>query len=126
MDQFSPEQPSISAQEMEAVAAEVKRHQENPEHRTLTGEELVKKSIQTYTGAQPSAGAPSDDLPEYASNASPRVKEEVEHLLGLVLHKGILAANSEASRSNPFVLDAFHDALTGKLYPELQKRGIVD
>jgi hypothetical protein len=126
MDQFSPEQQPIPPQEIEAVAAEVKRHQENPEHRTLTGEELVKRSIQTYTGVQSSAGTPSDDLPTYAEGASSRAKQEIEHLLGLVFEKGILAANAEASRSNPFVLDAFHDALTGKLYPELQKRGLVD
>ena len=38
---------------------------------------------------------------------------------------GILKAANEAKKSNPFVLDAFHDALTGKLYDEFKRRGLL-
>ena len=47
-------------------------------------------------------------------------------LLDLAFHHGIEKANSEAKKSSPFIVDAFHDALVTKLYPELQKRGIVE
>jgi hypothetical protein len=88
---------------------------------------MVKKAIQSYTqsGSLP-ADASVSDLPDYTESAPAAVKHEIEHLLGIVLEKGIIAANSEAARSSPFILDAFHDALTGKLYPELKKHGIVD
>jgi hypothetical protein len=39
---------------------------------------------------------------------------------------GILKASSEAAKASPFVLDAFHDALAGKLYEELKKRGVLE
>ena len=41
------------------------------------------------------------------------------------MHKGIEKAAAEAKKSNPYVLDAFHDALVEKLYPELQRRGVL-
>jgi hypothetical protein len=46
-------------------------------------------------------------------------------LLDLALRDGLSKALSESEKSPYFVQDAFHDALAGKLYPELQKRGIV-
>ncbi len=64
-------------------------------------------------------------LPDYAANAPAETKLEIEHLLETAFREGIMAANTKAARSSPFVLDAFHDALAGKLYPELKKRGIV-
>jgi hypothetical protein len=41
------------------------------------------------------------------------------------LRKGIGSALTESAKSPYFVQDAFHDALAGKLYPELQKRGMI-
>ena len=38
---------------------------------------------------------------------------------------GLDKANAEAMKSSPFVMDAFHDTLAAKLYPELQRRGIL-
>lgn len=67
-----------------------------------------------------------DPLPAYVSGASPETKLEIEYLLELAFHRGIKKANSEAKKSSPFVMDAFHDALAGKLYDELKKRGIVE
>ena len=53
------------------------------------------------------------------------MKLEIEYLCDMALRKGIATAMSESEKSPYFVQDAFHDALAGKLYPELQKRGIV-
>ena len=53
-------------------------------------------------------------------------KLAVEELLELSLHKGIEQGLKEARKAGPFMLDAFHDALIDKLYPELQKRGVVE
>ena len=64
-------------------------------------------------------------LPDYAQKRRPEVKLEIEYLLDLALQHGIGKAISESEKSPYFVQDAFHDSLAGKLYPELQKRGIV-
>jgi hypothetical protein len=127
-DQLNPDfEHAILESDIDRLTAEVKRVQEQPENRGLRGEEIVKKSIQalppttTHTSQQ-STGP----LPAYASGAPPEVKLEIEHLLDVAFHEGILKANAAAQSHSPFVIDAFHDALTGKLYPELQRRGIVD
>jgi hypothetical protein len=73
----------------------------------------------------PSSAVSSNVLPDYAQNAAPEVKLEIEYLLDLALRDGIGKALAASEKSPYFVQDAFHDALAGKLYPELQKRGIV-
>lgn len=123
--------------DIERLSAEVKLNREHPEMKSLSGQELLKHSLRSMSGTQ--APAPADDdggagsvnvlqnpLPAYAESASPETKLEIEHLLEIAFREGIAKANAEASKSNPFVLDAFHDALAGKLYPELKRRNIVD
>jgi hypothetical protein len=114
--------------DIKQLVAEIQKHQERPETRSLTGPELLKKSIQSMTAAQqpaPPTEPAAGPLPQYAENAPTETKLEIEYLLDMAFHHGIAKANSEAMKSNPFVLDAFHDALVGKLYPELRKRGIL-
>jgi hypothetical protein len=53
------------------------------------------------------------------------VRLEIEYLLDIALQKGVGPALAESAKSPYFVQDAFHDALAGKLYPELQKRGLM-
>lgn len=50
----------------------------------------------------------------------------VNNLISLVGEKGFKAAITEAKMEEPFILDAFHDALVGKLYHELKDRGLVE
>jgi len=45
--------------------------------------------------------------------------------MDVALKQGLEKALAEARKSPYFVQDALHDALAGRLYPELQKRGIV-
>ena len=114
--------------DIKQLVAEIRKHEERPETRSLTGPELLKKSIQSMTAvAQPAQpGEPSSGpLPQYAQSAPAETKLEVEYLLDVAFHHGITKANTEAMKSSPFVVDAFHDALVGKLYLELQKRGIL-
>lgn len=112
---------------MERLAAEVQRHRELPENKALTEHELVKKSIQSISPAQLAENAKqaSGPLPAYATSAPAESKLEIEHLIDVAFHDGLDKANAEAAKSSPFVMDAFHDALAAKLYPELQKRGLL-
>ncbi len=130
------EQPSQEFQhealeaDIKRLAEEIAKRREGPEAGRLTERELVKKTIQALTGAPPAASAPASPqqpsgLPAYLQEAPAEAKLEVEYLLDLAIHHGLEKAAAEAKKSSPFVLDAFHDALANKLYPELQKRGIL-
>lgn len=111
------------------LAREVGKHQEAPETRHLAGEALLKKSIQSFTDTNNGPVVTPTDLqnplPQYVDNASAETKLQVEYLLDIAFHQGILKADREARKANPFVLDAFHDALVKKLYPHMQERGVL-
>jgi len=113
------------------LTEEIGKHRERPEAQSLSGEELVKQSLKSMTGPPPQhkGSAPKEEaagpLPQYAQTAPAGAKLEIEHLLDMAFHAGIEKASAEARKSSPFVLDAFHDALAGRLYPELKRRGIL-
>lgn len=130
-----PEQP-LQEFKIEALEADIKRlsqeiqkHREMPENRILGGQELVKKSIQSMapvpTPPAPPAQQSGGTLPDYAEEAPAESKLEIEYLVDVALHHGIDKANAQAMKSSPFIMDAFHDAMAAKLYPELQRRGIL-
>ena len=96
------------------------------------GKEGVKAVIQEKIGRPGAATAPaatpandSANLPGYLAKESPELKLKVEKLLDLAIHKGLKAAANEAKGMSPIVLDAFHDALTDKLYGELKARELL-
>lgn len=117
------------------LAEEVTKQRERPEMKNAAERELLKEAIRAFpetsrsqaapAPAPPSSRASQSPLPDYAQNAPAEVKLEIEYLLDIALRHGIGKAMGEAKKSPYFVQDAFHDALAGKLYPELQRRGIV-
>ncbi len=120
--------------DIEQLGREVNAQRERPELRDASEQALIKEAIRAFPEitrnpsplpAPPPIPASQNPLPDYAANAPAEVKLEIEYLLDVVLKSGIGKALGEAQRSSPFVQDAFHDALAGKLYPVLQKRGMV-
>jgi hypothetical protein len=121
--------------DIKTLAAEINYQRENPEMKNRAEQELIKEAIRAFPESknQPHAATPAPQvavnpaspLPAYAQTAPPEIKLEIEYLLDIALKKGMGAALTESQKSPAFVQDAFHDALAGKLYPELQKRGIV-
>lgn len=115
--------------DMKQLAKEIGRHRESPETGHLRDEALLKRSVQSFTTASNGPIAPPTDLqnplPQYITESDPEVKIEVEYLLDVAFHQGILKADREARKTNPFVLDAFHDALVKKLYPNLKDQGLL-
>jgi hypothetical protein len=115
--------------DLDRLAGEVAKHRENPEMAGASDQERVRQAIRTITTpapAAPSAAADEDSgLPAYMAGASPAAKLEVEELVRLAFKEGIVKATHAAERSNPFILDAFHDALAGKLHEELTKRKLI-
>ncbi len=100
--------------------------------------EIVKRSVEAYAekvaptastqsvpATAPASAAPSP-LPDYLmKEGAEGAKKEVERLVALVFAEDISTAVKEARKQPPFIQDAFHDALTDKLMPELKRRGIV-
>ena len=149
MDQIS--QPSLEQgleKDIETLSAEIQNRREAITVQNYHERELVKEAIRAFPSFEkkpssavpvpapaPAPAAPQaaqtpaapgmDVLPEYAKSAPAEVKLEIEYLLDLALKDGIGKALAASEKSSYFVQDAFHDALAGKLYPELQKRGIV-
>ena len=128
--------------DMKSLATEVQRSRESAELKNSGERELVKEAIRAFprlnSAERPTAGASvptptpapaqaaaNSPLPDYAQSAPAEVKLEIEYLLGVAFQHGLSKALSESEKSSYFVQDAFHDSLAGKLYPELQKRGMV-
>lgn len=120
------------------LAEQVKNIRELPEMKNATEAEILKEAMKVFprpgSEKQPqvstSASPTSDDvatsvLPAYAQNAAPETKLEIEYLIDVAFQHGVSKALADAKKSSPFVEDAVRDALAGKLYPELQKRGIL-
>lgn len=124
---------------MKTLAAEIHRAQEAKDRKGAEGLDAVKEAIRAFpqldhttadgNGVPVMSGGTANDaaspLPAYAQSAPPEIKLEIEYLLDIALRKGIGPALAESAKSPYFVQDAFHDALAGRLYPELQKRGLV-
>lgn len=62
----------------------------------------------------------------YLDSLDPASVQKVNDLIGQVSERGIAKTIEEAKRQEPFILDAFHDALVDKLHDELKARGIVN
>jgi hypothetical protein len=129
--QPSIEEPKGLESDMSRLKEEILKHKENPELQGTGDREIVRMALRSVSDA-PAPAVPASSstqspyLPSYAESASPAAKLEIEYLVDLALREGIAKANATASKSSPFILDAFHDALSGKLYPELQRRKLVD
>jgi hypothetical protein len=139
-----PEESSFEYKNLEAdmqrLADQIRLERQRPVTEMRSERQIVKEAIRVFPNLQgnqnkipapaaqtaPQTDASQDPLPDYAKDAPAAVKLEIEYLCDVALRKGIATAMSESERSPYFVQDAFHDALAGKLYPELQKRGIVN
>lgn len=120
--------------DIERLGKEISEKKKLLEHKSLSDRELVKQTlysvvkqaiIEPQTAASQSSSAQSNVLPNYLQNSSTDVKMEVEKLIDLTLHQGVEKAIKAAVKSDSFILDAFHDALTDKMYEELKKRKLI-
>lgn len=113
-------------EDIERLSHVVSVVKEQPENKGLSGEEVVRQSLRVYApSTQHPPESSSGPLPDYVKDVSPDVRLEIERLVDLAFHMGILKATEAAQAHSQFVVDAFHDTLAGKLYPELQKRGLM-
>ena len=118
-------------QEIKRLSVEIKERgiakTEQEAAKTIIKERIAAQTAgaETAAPAAPAADASSQILPQYLSGAPADVKIKVEKLLDMAWHSGIKRAAKEAKESGPLALDAFHDALTDKLYEEMKTRGLL-
>lgn len=135
MDQLDQLNYNTVEKDIERLGKEVAEKQKSLEYRGLSEKELIKQTLKPIikSGAvsQPSVAAgaqPASDnqtLPNYLKDSPAEIKLQVKKLVDSVFHQGIEKAVKEASKNSAFILDAFHDALTDKLYDELKKRKLI-
>lgn len=119
------------------VGQEAQKNLEKEEFKNLPEKEVVKQTIQSIasevsapTFSQQSATSQNEPqnsfLPAYlADEKDQNAKNKVRELVDIAFESGLEKALKEAKKQPPFVEDAFHDALTDKLLPELKKRGFL-
>ena len=79
----------------------------------------------TPAPAADNQGQSSPYLPEYVNQAPQEARLQVEKLVDLAFHKGVVEAAAQARLIGSFVTDAFHDALVEKLYDEMETRKLL-
>ncbi|PIU98663.1 hypothetical protein COS61_00160 [Candidatus Wolfebacteria bacterium CG03_land_8_20_14_0_80_40_12] len=125
---------NILERDIERLGKEVKEKRNLPEHKDLSEKELVKQILQPIvkptakideSSVRSTGQGEESFLPDYLKDSPAEIKLQVEKLVDSVFHQGIEKTVKQANQAGPFILDAFHDALTDKLYEELKRRNLV-
>ena len=122
--------------DIEKLSKEIADKRQLLEHKGLSEREIIKKIIHPIVKQAPIINQQSDvsgkiadtqnqNLPDYLKDAPADIKLQVEKLIDLAMYYGIEKAAKTANQFNAFIVDAFHDAITDKLYDELKNRGIL-
>ncbi|MEK7555473.1 MAG: hypothetical protein AAB516_01475 [Patescibacteria group bacterium] len=137
MAELNPQKFEQSALEadIERLSKEIIEKRNLLEHKELSERELVKQALRplvrqvltqsTTPAAQSTAPVGESILPDYLKDSPAEIKLQVEKLVDSVFHQGIEKTAKQARQAGAFILDAFHDALTDKLYEELKKRKLI-
>lgn len=87
----------------------------------IGGEGAIPKARPPEPAKVGSSGA----VTSYLDALDPDSVAKVNDLIAQVSERGIARTIEEAKKQEPFILDAFHDALVDKLHEELKARGII-
>ena len=126
---------SALEQDMQRLAQEVLARKGQKESLAMPEREIVKEVLSSQIEDQPyvtpsfsssnAQASTSSPLPQYMNDESAEIKLKVEQLINETFHKGVSETIKEARKMNPFILDAFHDALTSRVYDELKERKLI-
>jgi hypothetical protein len=117
-------------------AIEARRDVIEKEHGIIEEKEIAREAIgeklkeatppsQSATQPPPQTVSPISLSESYLDTLDETNAQKVVSLIEQMREKGIKKAVAEARENDPYVLDAFHDALVDKLYEELQERGYI-
>lgn len=115
--------------DIQRLSTEVREYKEKAGRPEITDKEAVRSALSARIQTQPTPPPPTSPtaniLPGYLQKESPEAQLKVEELIDIAFHKGINASIREAKKYGPFILDALHDSLTGKIYDELKTRKLL-
>lgn len=128
--------------EIEALSKEIEAKRRELEagvgvvHESTGEKEVVRASLAEKINAQlPPSIAPLGPVPvapaasstgSYLDDLDPETTEKVNALIQEVFDKGLERAIKDAKNLEPYVLDAFHDALADRMYQELKRRKVIN
>lgn len=128
--------------EIEALSKEIEAKRRELEtkagvvHESTGEKELVRASLAEKINAQlPPSIAPLGPVPtapaiaatgSYLDDLDAETAEKVNALIQQVFEKGLERAIKDAKNFEPYVLDAFHDALVDRMYDELKRRKAIN
>jgi len=138
---------NISQSNLESEIAELSRQIENKK-RALEAEsgivreekEVVAETIAEhfYDDTAIAGVTSNDDTPvktaptklsplskDYLDTLSPETIESVNTYVSMIPKDGIRKTVKRVQTEQPFIIDAFHDALVTRLYDELKTRGVI-
>lgn len=75
--------------------------------------------------SKPVAVKPKTATKDYLDTLPPESIESVNSYVAMIPEKGIRQTVQKVQTEQPFLIDAFHDALVSRLYDELKSRGII-
>jgi hypothetical protein len=126
---------NIIEQDIERLGKEIAEKKALAEHKELSEKELLRQALEPLVKQpisqpikpqkQPAPSTEEQILPDYLKDSPAEIKLQVEKLIDSVFHQGIEKTVKEANKAGAFILDAFHDALTDKLYDELKSRKLI-
>lgn len=133
MNEFNP---NVLEADIRRLSQEVKDKKSLPEHKNTSERELLKQAlyphVQNYTQNTPASITPDDAakvemevLPDYLKDSPDDIKLKVEELVDVAFKRGIEKGADEARKYGPFIFDAYHDAITDKVYEEMEKRKMI-
>lgn len=114
----------ISPQERQKIGEHIESKQTENQPEKISEHQAVKeylKEAQPIAQTASSADISDFNLPDYLKKETEELKKEINKLLNIAQEKGINHAISEAQKNGPFFVDAFHDALAGKIIEKLKK-----
>lgn len=119
MDNPTFERRKLLESDMEKLGSEIAERRRSPGVPPMPEQELLRESIKSIKHEEEGM------LPDYAESAPEAEKDKIEVLLNIAFSEGVGKANALAEKADAYVMDAFHDALTGELYPILKDKGIL-
>ena len=121
--------------DMQRLSREVMEKRNLPEYKDFSNKEIIKETIgQIIKPDTERLKIENKDivetektfLPDYALELPPEKKLEVEKLIDSLFHEGLKAIDDVRKHNyDAEVVDTFHDALSGKLSDELEKRKLI-
>lgn len=109
----------VEEKELVASAVKEKIAELTPQGASANSKPQTANSAQNVVATQPAT------KPSYLDTLGPEAIERLNTLLQLAVDYGLKKALAQVVNEEPFLVDAFHDAISDRYYDELKKHGAL-